>query len=185
MSGKFVLHHSCVFLALQSGAVLLKRPICISEMLLVPRKYNGFNNVPLGHFLIDFNAHKNDRCLATCTNSTSDHGRLWILEMFNNCRGAWSVHIPDSIVLGIISEKESLLALICGPFQKFSLPLELYEFVFFSEKLNFSQLVRFQSKLRFCYSPHPSVAYSHLTSDMSHGNPRISLDSLFDGLTIP
>ncbi|GFX89687.1 hypothetical protein TNCV_3711191 [Trichonephila clavipes] len=26
-----------------------------------------------------------------------------------------------------------------------------------------------QSKLRFCYSPHRSVTYSHVTSDLSHG----------------
>ncbi|GFW88659.1 peptidyl-prolyl cis-trans isomerase FKBP4 [Trichonephila clavipes] len=119
MSGKFALHHSCLFLALQTDAVLLKRAICISEMLLVPWKYNIFNNVPLVHFLIDFNSllHKNQRCFATCTKTAPDHDRLRILAMFNNCRGAWSVRTPDSIVLGVmnflkrkellISEKES------------------------------------------------------------------------------
>ncbi|GFT43147.1 hypothetical protein TNCV_5119971 [Trichonephila clavipes] len=50
--------------------------------------------------------------------------------MFNNCRGAWSFHTPDSFVLGVInflnrkelliSEKESLPALICNPSQMFS-----------------------------------------------------------------
>ncbi|GFW57636.1 uncharacterized protein TNCV_2925551 [Trichonephila clavipes] len=132
-------------------------------MLLVQRKYNSFNNVSLVHFLIDFNAlfHENQCSFAACENSAPDHDRLWISAMFNNRRGAWSVHTPDSIVLGVmnlvnrkvllISEKESLPALTCGPSQKFSASLELYEFVFISEKLNFSQLVRLQSKLRFCY----------------------------------
>ncbi|GFT99536.1 uncharacterized protein TNCV_3239721 [Trichonephila clavipes] len=161
-------------------------------MLLGPRKYNCFKNVPLVHFLIDFNAlfHKNQRCFATCTNSAPDHDRLWIL--FNNCRGAWSVHRPDSIVWGVtnllnckellISEKESLPALTCRTSQKFSASSKRYEFIFFSEKLNFLQLVRLQSKLSFCYSPHRSVTYSHVPSDLSHGNLRISLNSLFDGL---
>ncbi|GFU61839.1 uncharacterized protein TNCV_4564841 [Trichonephila clavipes] len=137
---------------------------------------------------IDFNAlfNKNQRCFATCTNSTPDHARLWILAMFNNCRRAWSVHTPDSVVLGImnllnreellISEKESLPTLTCGPSQKFSASSEPYEFVSFSEKMNFSQLVRHQSKLRFCYSLHRSVTYFHVTNDLSHGSPRISLD---------
>ncbi|GFT32768.1 hypothetical protein TNCV_2443671 [Trichonephila clavipes] len=50
--------------------------------------------------------------------------------MFNKFRGASSVHIPDSIVLGavnlvkrkgnVIIEKESLPTLTCGPSQKFS-----------------------------------------------------------------
>ncbi|GFS57627.1 uncharacterized protein TNCV_1402561 [Trichonephila clavipes] len=166
-------------------------------MLLVPRKYNSFNNVPLVHFLIHFNAlfHKNRRCFDTCANSAPGHDRLWILAMLNNFRGACSVHTPDSIILGVmnllnrkeflISGKESLPALTQGPSQKFSASSEPYEFVFFSEKLKFSQLVRFQSKFRFCYSPHRSVTYSHVTSDLSHGNPEISLDSLFDGLTLP
>ncbi|GFT58622.1 uncharacterized protein TNCV_1250761 [Trichonephila clavipes] len=47
--------------------------------------------------------------------------------MFNNCRGAWSVHRPDSIILGVMNllnrkelliiEKESFPVLICGPCQ--------------------------------------------------------------------
>ncbi|GFV72603.1 uncharacterized protein TNCV_4937791 [Trichonephila clavipes] len=78
----------------------------------------------------------------------------------------------------LIIEKESLPVVPCGPFQKFSETSEPFEFVFFSEKLNFSQLVRLQSKLRFCFSPHRSFTYSHTTSDLSHGNSRISLDSL-------
>ncbi|GFU62212.1 uncharacterized protein TNCV_2474431 [Trichonephila clavipes] len=101
--------------------------------------------------------------------------------MFNICRGTWSVHKPDSIVLGVmsllnhkkllISEKESLPALICGPSEKFSASPELYEFVclFFSEKLDFPQLVRLQSKLRFFYLLHRSVAYSLVTSNLSRG----------------
>ncbi|GFU21757.1 uncharacterized protein TNCV_3123471 [Trichonephila clavipes] len=176
---------------------LLKRPICIYEKLLVPRKYNSFNNVPLVYFLIDFNAlfHKNQRCFATFSNSATNHDRLWILGMFTYWKGAWSVHTPDSIVLGVIkllnrkelliNEKESLPALTFGPSQKFSASSEPYEFVFFSEKLYFSQLVRLQFKLHFCYPPHRSVTYAHVTSDLSHRNPRLSLDSLFDGLTIP
>ncbi|GFT21065.1 transposable element Tcb2 transposase [Trichonephila clavipes] len=61
--------------------------------------------------------------------------------MFNKYRGAWSVHTPDSIVLGfmnllnreelLISEKESIPAINCGPSQKFSAPSEPYELVFF------------------------------------------------------
>ncbi|GFV98596.1 uncharacterized protein TNCV_1452821 [Trichonephila clavipes] len=85
----------------------------------------------------------------------------------------------------LISEKKSLPELTCEPSQKFSASPDPQEFVFFSEKLNYSQLVRLQSKLRFCYSPHRSVTYSHVTSDLSQGNPLISLDSLFNGLTIP
>ncbi|GFU61499.1 uncharacterized protein TNCV_2287941 [Trichonephila clavipes] len=85
----------------------------------------------------------------------------------------------------LIIEKESLPVLTCGPSQKFSASSVPFKFVFFSEKLNFSQLVRLQSKLRFCYSLHRSVTYSHVTSYPSHGNPRISLDSLFDSLTTP
>ncbi|GBM45341.1 hypothetical protein AVEN_172960-1 [Araneus ventricosus] len=114
--------------------------------------------------------------------------------MFNNCRGAWSVYRADLIVLGVmslldgkellISEKESLPALTCAPSQKFSASLELHEFVYFSEKLNFLEHVRLQSKLCFCHSPYRLVTYSHVTSDLSHGNPRISLNSLFDGFTI-
>ncbi|GBN10606.1 hypothetical protein AVEN_232510-1 [Araneus ventricosus] len=115
--------------------------------------------------------------------------------MFNNCQGAWSVYRPDPIVLGVvslldgkgllISEKESLpAALTCSPSQKFSASLEPHEFTVFSEKLNFLELVRLQSKLCFCHSQHRSVTYSHVTSDLSHGNPRISLNSLFDGFTI-
>ncbi|GBM21794.1 hypothetical protein AVEN_29234-1 [Araneus ventricosus] len=84
----------------------------------------------------------------------------------------------------LINEKESLPALTCGQSQKFSASLEPHEFVFFSEKLNYLELVRLQSKLCFCHSPHRSVTYSHVTSDLSHGNPRISLNLLFDGLTI-
>ncbi|GFX54553.1 uncharacterized protein TNCV_792401 [Trichonephila clavipes] len=118
-------------------------------MPLVPRKYNSFNNVPPVHFLIDFNTlfYKNRSSFATCTNSAPEHDRLWILAMFNNCRGAWSVHTPDSFVLGVInllnrkelliSEKESLPTLTCRPSQKFSASSEPHEFIFFSEKLNF------------------------------------------------
>ncbi|GFU71510.1 hypothetical protein TNCV_1819921 [Trichonephila clavipes] len=39
----------------------------------------------------------------------------------------------------LISEKDSLQGLTCGPSQKFSASSEPYEFVFFSEKLNFSR----------------------------------------------
>ncbi|GFU31460.1 putative DD41D transposase [Trichonephila clavipes] len=49
--------------------------------------------------------------------------------MFNNFRGSWSIHAPDSLVLEImnllnrkkllISEKESLPVLTCGPSQNF------------------------------------------------------------------
>ncbi|GFS65734.1 hypothetical protein TNCV_3853771 [Trichonephila clavipes] len=51
-----------------------------------------------------------------------------------------------------IIEKESLPVLIYGSSQKLSASLEPYEFVVFSEKLNFSQLVKLQSNIRFCYS---------------------------------
>ncbi|GFU57633.1 hypothetical protein TNCV_3637901 [Trichonephila clavipes] len=87
MSGKFVLHHSCAFLALQTGAVLMKCPISISKMLLVPRKNNIFNNVPLVHFLIDFIAlfHKNQICFAICTNPTPDHDRLGDVQQLPRC----------------------------------------------------------------------------------------------------
>ncbi|GFV90159.1 uncharacterized protein TNCV_4378751 [Trichonephila clavipes] len=115
--------------------------------------------------------------------------------MFKNYRGAWSVHRSDYIVLGVmnllnrkellISEKESLPAPLAAPSQKFSISSEPHEFVFCSDGLNSTQLVRLQSKLPFCYSPHQSVFCSHATSDLSHGNLRISLDSLFDSLTIP
>ncbi|GBM13761.1 hypothetical protein AVEN_90023-1 [Araneus ventricosus] len=84
--------------------------------------------------------------------------------MFNNCRGAWSVYRPDAIVLGVmslldgeellISEKESLPALTCSPSKKFSASLESHEFVFFNENMNFLELLRLQSKLCFCHSPH-------------------------------
>ncbi|GBN26347.1 hypothetical protein AVEN_233383-1 [Araneus ventricosus] len=77
--------------------------------------------------------------------------------MFNNCRGAWSVCRPYPIVLGVmslldgkellISEKESLPVLTYGLSQKFSASLEPHEFVFFSEKLNFLELVRLQSAI--------------------------------------
>ncbi|GFT67349.1 uncharacterized protein TNCV_2360071 [Trichonephila clavipes] len=150
-------------------------------MLLVPRKCNSLNNVPPVHFLIDFNAlfHKNQRRFATGTNSAPDHDRLWILAMFNNCRCSWSVHTPDFIVLGVmyllnrqellLIEKEFLPTLTFGPSQKSSSSSVLCEFFFFffSKKLKFSQLA---TKLRFCYSPHRSVTYSHVTSDLSHGN---------------
>ncbi|GFX21350.1 RNA-directed DNA polymerase from mobile element jockey [Trichonephila clavipes] len=66
--------------------------------------------------------------------------------MFNNCRGPGSVHTQDSIVLGVInllkckgllsliSEKESLRVLTCGPSQKLSASSDPYELVFlFSE----------------------------------------------------
>ncbi|GFU93238.1 uncharacterized protein TNCV_4217641 [Trichonephila clavipes] len=91
-----------------------------------------FKNAPLVHFLIDFNAlcHKIQRCFTTCDNSAADHDQLWILGMFNNCRGVWSFHKPDSIVLGVMNllerkvllliQKESLPVLTCGPSQKFS-----------------------------------------------------------------
>ncbi|GFX10370.1 uncharacterized protein TNCV_1867651 [Trichonephila clavipes] len=111
--------------------------------------------------------------------------------MFNNCRGAWNVHTLDSIALGVMnllnrkeflmSEKESLPSLTCGPSEKFSASSEPYEFVFFSAKLIFSHLLRLEFKLRFCYSSHRSVTYSHVNSDLSHGNSQISLDSFFDG----
>ncbi|GFW22098.1 uncharacterized protein TNCV_1632291 [Trichonephila clavipes] len=62
--------------------------------------------------------------------------------MFNNYQGAWSVHAPDSIILGVmnllnrkellISEKESLPALTCGPSQKLSASPELVPWVLFS-----------------------------------------------------
>ncbi|GFW40204.1 uncharacterized protein TNCV_5118871 [Trichonephila clavipes] len=120
-------------------------------MLFGTRKYNSFENVPLIPFLIDFNAlfHKIQMCFATCANFTPDHDRLWILVMFKNCRGAWSVHRPDPVALGVlnllnrkellISEKKSFPALTCGPSQKFSASSQPYELVFFSEKLNFSR----------------------------------------------
>ncbi|GFS84127.1 uncharacterized protein TNCV_2365121 [Trichonephila clavipes] len=60
----------------------------------------------------------------------------------------------------LISEKESLPTLTCGSSQKVSASSDPYKFVFFSEKLNFSKVVRLQSKLRFFYSPHRSVNYS-------------------------
>ncbi|GFT28422.1 uncharacterized protein TNCV_428411 [Trichonephila clavipes] len=75
--------------------------------------------------------------------------------MLNNCRGVWSVHKPDYIVMRVMNllkrkelliiDKESLPVLTCGPSQKFSTSSEPYEFLFFSENLNFSQLVRFHS----------------------------------------
>ncbi|GBM13760.1 hypothetical protein AVEN_90022-1 [Araneus ventricosus] len=109
--------------------------------------------------------------------------------MFNNCRGVWSVYRPDAIVLGVMSlldseellinGKESLPVLTCGLSQKFSASLELHEFVFFSEKWKFLELVRIQPKLCFCHSPHRSVTYSHVTSDLPHGSPLISLNSRF------
>ncbi|GFW00843.1 uncharacterized protein TNCV_1760811 [Trichonephila clavipes] len=109
--------------------------------------------------------------------------------MFNKFRGAWSVNKPYSIVLGVmnwlnrkqlhISANESLPMLTWSPSQNFSASSEPYKFLFFfSEKLNFSQLVRLQYKLRFCYSPHLSVTFPHVTSDLSDGNPQTSLDSL-------
>ncbi|GFU41748.1 uncharacterized protein TNCV_4467741 [Trichonephila clavipes] len=61
--------------------------------------------------------------------------------MFNNYRGAWSVHRSDSIVLGVmnllnrkkllISEKESLPVLTCGSSQKFSASPEFVLFMRF------------------------------------------------------
>ncbi|GFS99376.1 hypothetical protein TNCV_1601811 [Trichonephila clavipes] len=111
-------------------------------MRLSPRKYNRFNNVPLVNFLIDFNElfPKTQRCFATFSNSASDPGRLWILALLNNCRVAWSVHGPDSIILRVMNlfdrkefliiEKESLLVLTCGPSQNCLASLEPYEFVF-------------------------------------------------------
>ncbi|GFT54003.1 uncharacterized protein TNCV_153641 [Trichonephila clavipes] len=101
-----------------------------------------------------------------------------MLVIFISFRGAWSFHAPDSIVLRVmnlltrkellISEKESLPVLTCGPSQK-SASSEPYAFAFFNDKLNFSQLVRLQFNLLFCYSPHRSVTYSHVTkpSDFS------------------
>ncbi|GFU08229.1 uncharacterized protein TNCV_3766661 [Trichonephila clavipes] len=113
--------------------------------------------------------------------------------MFNNCRGAWSVHRPDYVALEVmnllnrkellIGKKESHPALTCCLSQKSSASSEPYEFVFFSEKLNFSPLVRLHSKLPFCFSPPPAVTYCLITSN--HGNPWISLDSLFDGFADP
>ncbi|GBM81380.1 hypothetical protein AVEN_167360-1 [Araneus ventricosus] len=90
---------------------------------------------------------RNQRCFAACANSAPDDDRLWMLAMFNHCRGARSVYRPDHIVLGVmslldgrklrISEKESLPELTCGQSQKFSASLEPHELVFFNEKLNF------------------------------------------------
>ncbi|GFT26847.1 hypothetical protein TNCV_3710121 [Trichonephila clavipes] len=66
-------------------------------MLLGLRQYI-FKNVPLVHFLIDFNTlfHETEMCFATCTNSAPDHDRLWILATYNYCRGALSVHRQTS-----------------------------------------------------------------------------------------
>ncbi|GFW76418.1 uncharacterized protein TNCV_1581971 [Trichonephila clavipes] len=90
------------------------------------------------------------------------------MAIFNNRRSTWSVHRSEYIVLGVmnllnpnellISEKESLPVVFS----------EHYEFNFFSEELKFSQLVRLQSKLRFCYSPVRYVTYSRVKSDLSH-----------------
>ncbi|GBN26909.1 hypothetical protein AVEN_170184-1 [Araneus ventricosus] len=111
------------------------------------------------HCQVLFGPRKNQRCIAACANSAPDHDRLWMLAMFDNYRGTWSIYRPDHIVLGVmslldgkellISEKESLPALTCGPSQKFSASLEPHEFVLFSEKLNVLELVRLQSKLCF------------------------------------
>ncbi|GFU13226.1 uncharacterized protein TNCV_2965891 [Trichonephila clavipes] len=84
----------------------------------------------------------------------------------------------------LVIEKESLSADLWPLSKVFSI-FEAVRVFFFSEKMNFSLLVRLQSKLHFCYSPYQSVIYSKVTSDLSHGNPRVSLDSIFDGLTIP
>ncbi|GFX20426.1 uncharacterized protein TNCV_3487841 [Trichonephila clavipes] len=108
------------------------------------------NKVSLVHFLMDFNAlfHKNQRCFAICLNFTSDHDRLWILAMFNNCLECTNLILSFLGVMNLlnckellIGDKESLPTMTCGPSRKFSASSEPYELVFFSEKLNFSQLV--------------------------------------------
>ncbi|GFT17938.1 uncharacterized protein TNCV_4910951 [Trichonephila clavipes] len=115
--------------------------------------------------------------------------------MFNNYRGAWSVHRPDSIVLGVmnlldrkellVSVKESLPTLTCGPVSKvFGIFGAVF---FFNEKLNFRQLVRLQFKLRFCYSPHRSVAYISMSRAICFMETLGFLCTRFfrDGPTIP
>ncbi|GFT13252.1 uncharacterized protein TNCV_4077071 [Trichonephila clavipes] len=147
MSKKFTLHHTFSFFKLEQR--LVEASNLHFRNAFGPTEVQQLQyNVPLLHFLIDFNAllHKNQRCFATCANSSPDHDRLRVLAMFDNCRGAWSDHAPDFIVLGLmnllnrkqllISEKESLPVLTCSPSQKFSAS-EPYEFVLFSEKLNF------------------------------------------------
>ncbi|GFV92604.1 uncharacterized protein TNCV_1374551 [Trichonephila clavipes] len=84
--------------------------------------------------------------LETNANSAPDHERLRILAMFNNCRGAWSVHTPDSIVLGVtnllnrkelfISQKESLPALTYGSSQKFFGIFRTVQVRFFFSSMN-------------------------------------------------
>ncbi|GFU04961.1 hypothetical protein TNCV_1290621 [Trichonephila clavipes] len=105
------------------------------------------------HLLIDFNAlfHKNQRYFATCTNSTPDHDRLLILAKFNNCPRC--LERPHTRFYELIEPQRashqgkgiSPNADLC-PVSAFS---ESYEFVFFSEKLNFSQLTRFSMTLGF------------------------------------
>ncbi|GFW37117.1 uncharacterized protein TNCV_5020151 [Trichonephila clavipes] len=79
----------------------------------------------------------------------------------------------------IISEKESLPALTSGPSQKFSASSEPYEFVFFSEKLNFSQLnrLRFLEVFTVRFRPLPGRRPS-LSSSLKR---QIALDTVCRG----
>ncbi|GFX33716.1 hypothetical protein TNCV_1933831 [Trichonephila clavipes] len=87
-------------------------------MLLVPRKNNVANNVPLLHFLIDFNA-----IFATCTNSTMTDFGYWQCSTFSEVLGAF-YRLEDMNLLNrkelLSSEEESLPALTCGLSEKLS-----------------------------------------------------------------
>ncbi|GFW37654.1 uncharacterized protein TNCV_415401 [Trichonephila clavipes] len=100
-------------------------------MLLVRRKYNSFNNVPLVHFLIDFNA-----------SSKKTKGVLPLAQILPQTItdfGYWRCSTMPRCLLNrkelLISEKKSLSALTCVPTQKFWTSSKPYELVFFNAKL--------------------------------------------------
>ena len=57
------------------SGVLLERPIRIAEVLLGPRKYNGFEDVSAVNVLVDFDPliHENEGGLTAGADSAPDH----------------------------------------------------------------------------------------------------------------
>ena len=167
------------FRLVSRSRVLLERPIHIAEVL------NVLENVASVDFLVDFDSliHENEGGLTASADSAPDNGRR-----------VGSLSGPAPVVLGVVRlldgeqllvrEQDALPSLSSGPTLELATSLEPHTFVFIGEQLNFLELVRHQVKLPFCRLSHRFTFHSSFTGDFSHGDPRISLDSLPDNLAV-
>ena len=82
-------------------------------------------------------------------------------------------------------EEDAIPPLSCKPTLQLPAFLESYPLVVFRSSLKLLELIRLGVEFIFCYSPK-SFAIDHgIMGDFSHGDSRISLDSILDHFAVP